>query len=70
MLAEAGSRIGIDVHPMSIEKMSTLPADAIITAEREHWTLNPFIESVINHPGWLNAQAFECIPDRRKQKWL
>jgi len=70
MLAEAGTRLGKRVIPMSIEMPTDLPDDAIVTAEREHWTATDFISSVIAHPGWLNKETFVCIPDRRKQKTL
>lgn len=70
MLNEAGRRLGVFVQPMSIEQSIDIPNDALITAEREHWSENPFITSVINHTGWLNAAALREIPDRRRQKTL
>lgn len=70
MLLEAGRRIGVQVHPMSIDVPVTVPVDSIITAEREHWLPTDFINSIINHPGWLNGQTFVDIPDRRLQKQL
>ncbi|MFT7619949.1 MAG: 5-(carboxyamino)imidazole ribonucleotide synthase [Planctomycetota bacterium] len=68
MLHEAGNRLGLHVQTMSIEESSPIPTDVTITAEREHWQPSAFINSVVAHPGWINGAAFECIPDRRKQK--
>ena len=70
MLAEAGTRLGINVVPLPIDTPIELPKDAVITAEREHWSPSDSINAVINHPGWLNKKTFECIPDRREQKAL
>lgn len=70
MLQEAGTRLGLSVVPMSIEQASVIPAGAIITAEREHWSESEFIASIVANPGWINGKTFVLIPDRRKQKAL
>lgn len=70
MLLEAGRRIGVEVTLMSIDHDVAVPADVKITAEREHWQPSEFITKIIEHPGWLNAQTFIEIPDRRRQKKL
>ena len=70
MLQEAGSRLGLTVVPMPIDRATDIPADAIITAEREHWSPSEFINSILSHQGWLNDKTFIEIPDRRRQKAL
>ncbi len=70
MLLEAGTRLGLSVVPMAIDQATEIPAQAIITAEREHWSASPFITSILSHPGWINAKTFVEIPDRRRQKAL
>lgn len=70
MLQEAGTRLGLAVVPMSIEKHTDIPADAMITAEREHWSPTEFIASILAHQGWINNKTFVEIPDRRRQKAL
>lgn len=70
MLLEAGRRIGVDVALMSIDDDVIVPTGVKITAEREHWQPSEFITKIIGHPGWLNAQTFIDIPDRRRQKKL
>ncbi|MFT4863005.1 MAG: 5-(carboxyamino)imidazole ribonucleotide synthase [Pseudohongiellaceae bacterium] len=70
MLLEAGARLGLSVVPMSIDQATDIPAQAIITAEREHWSASAFISSTLSHQGWLNAKTFVEIPDRRRQKAL
>jgi 5-(carboxyamino)imidazole ribonucleotide synthase len=70
MLQEAGTRLGLSVVPMSIDQASEIPAGAMITAEREHWSPSDFISSILSHQGWINDKTFVLIPDRRKQKAL
>ncbi len=70
MLLEAGVRLGLSVVPMAIDQDCEIPKNAIITAEREHWTANALIDRVTSHPGWINAATFVEIPDRRQQKAL
>jgi len=70
MLKQAGQRIGIDVHLLSIEKDLLPDVDMPITTEREHWPINPFTEALQRRPGWLNKAAFSVLPNRAKQKAL
>ena len=70
MLVEAGRRLGIEVVLLAPEHPIALPADAIISAEREHWPENNFTAQIQQHPGWLNAQAFAQLTNRRQQKSL
>ncbi len=70
MLQEAGTRLGLTVVPMPIDSATEIPENAIITAEREHWSVNEFISSILSHKGWLNERTFVEIPDRRRQKAL
>jgi len=70
MLKQAGQRVGIDVHLLNIEKESLPEIDMSITAEREHWPINPFTEELQRHPGWLNRSAFSVLSNRIRQKTL
>ena len=70
MLLEAGRRLGIEVVLLAPEHPAALPADVIISAEREHWPDNNFTAQIQQHQGWLNAQAFAQLTDRRQQKTL
>jgi 5-(carboxyamino)imidazole ribonucleotide synthase len=70
MLLESGRRLGIEMVLLTPEHPIALPADVIITAEREHWPDNDFTTQIQQHPGWLNAQAFAQLTDRRQQKIL
>jgi 5-(carboxyamino)imidazole ribonucleotide synthase len=70
MLLEAGRRLGISVVLLAPEHPTTLPADIIISAELEHWPDNSFTRQIQEHPGWLNAQTFAQLTNRRQQKTL
>lgn len=70
MLQQAGQRICINVHLLNIEQDQLPTADTIITAEREHWPINPFTEALLRHPGWLNDAAFSVLSHRVRQKTL
>jgi 5-(carboxyamino)imidazole ribonucleotide synthase len=75
MLRQAGQRIGIDVRLIDVEHgvvpEAVVPeADVHITAEREHWALNPLTDALRRHPGWLNDAAFALLSNRIRQKRL
>lgn len=70
MLQQAGQRIGIDVHLLNIETDFLPQVDMPITAEREHWPINLFTETLQRHPGWLNSAAFSALSNRIRQKTL
>jgi 5-(carboxyamino)imidazole ribonucleotide synthase len=70
MLKLAGNAIGVDVALLDIDGDQLPAPDQIVTAEREHWPVNPLTHALQQHPGWLNAPAFAHLPDRRRQKEL
>ncbi len=70
MLLEAGRRLGIEVVLLEPEHPAALPADVLISAEREHWPENDFTAQIQQHAGWLNAPAFAKLADRGRQKTL
>jgi len=86
MLAEAASRLGIELDRLDPEQAvllnGTSPARHalardwtardydFVTLEREHFPDRRVIDSLDGHPGWYQAQALSCIADRRAQKSL
>ena len=72
MLLHAGKPLGINVHPLDVDApLAALPANAIITAEREHWPATETTHQLFGHPGFVGHRAFSELPDRKTQKsWL
>jgi len=70
MLQQAGQRIGVHVRPLDIEADLYPSSDFVVTAEREHWPVNPFTEALRQHPNWLNDEALFKLANRIRQKTL
>jgi 5-(carboxyamino)imidazole ribonucleotide synthase len=86
MLAEAASRLGLELDRLDPEKdvllhgtspaRHGLPRDwsardyDVVTVEREHFPDRRVVDSLDGHPGWDLARALPCIADRRAQKSL
>ena len=70
MLQQAGQRIGVSVFPLDVEADLYPSSDVIVTAEREHWPVNPFTEALQKHPNWLNDDALFKLANRIRQKML
>jgi 5-(carboxyamino)imidazole ribonucleotide synthase len=72
MLKHAAMPLGINVNPVDIDQpLAALPAQAIITAEREHWPTTAATRQLFDHAGFVSRRAFSELPDRKTQKqWL
>ncbi|MEZ5525756.1 MAG: ATP-grasp domain-containing protein [Pseudomonadales bacterium] len=86
MMAAAGARFGIPVDRMDHVTGELVPGTSnlrlqvpleeieqrysIITAELEHLGDTPLLNSIKATRSWQNAQAFEVLPTREKQKQM
>lgn len=74
MMQYAGTPLGINVHPVNVDDPQLpapdLPANAVITAERELWPQTPSGLALQAHDNFKNNTVFGRTADRKTQKEL
>lgn len=74
MMQYAGAPLGIRVSPVNVDDPDLaapeIPAQGIVTAERELWPQTPSASALAQHPNFKNNAVFGRLADRKTQKEL